>query len=674
MKHKLGLIGFSYLAGLICAAFFKSQSVFILSLILLSLFVLFQILKKKTAAVALFTAFAATVVCGVYTCIFYIPLIAKDGETVYIDGIIAEYTEYPGDRASYIIKTKIDGIDATITLFSSDISCKTGDGISFTGKLSSAKNNTSFSEESYYRSKGIFMKAAAVSELVTTPSAFTAENAIIDFSNHIGYKIKNMLPGDEGSFLKAVFLGDKSDLPHDLSNNIKRAGISHFTAISGLHLTVAAHILMLLISLTPLKNHRYIKFLVLSFIILLFTVFFRLSVSVLRSGIMLIIYYGAEPFMRKGSTFNSMGAAILAITLFQPYACHDPALLMSLSGTFGIGVISPLFCKGLKKNSLYGIKTFLAGTFFATVSTFPFVCIFFNGFSAAGIMVNLLMYPLFIPVLVLMVLFVLSLGYGTFFLYPAGILARIMTDIINLTGSFRYSYFNISYDIMIPVLIISMIFIGLIYIVFRSRRETAAAFILSLCIIIGSSVVLNTADRDKTKLLMYSDGNDACVIVNSPEGVFVAASSDSPDIAEYIKDFMKTEFTDKITAIAVLRENRNNLQEFKNIPSEILMAPSLTDPQTYESRGMILLYKENRATIKTDDTSITISPAGDPVNDDINILYGYKKNLPELSGIVFCSSSRVNANDKGYTNIYFDTAEYLITKNGSLEPKKIFYM
>lgn len=672
MKHKLGLIGFSYLAGLICAEFFGTAliGVFVFAAVLLiSALVVFK-LRKAAAALALFTAFAAMCVHGIYTLTVYLPVTAYDGKTAEINGKITDVRYYGSDTAAYVIETDIDGIKAYINFFGEDNGGSIGDSVKFIGKLSVMTDNESFSEKSYYKSKGIFLSASPKGETeITENSGFNLKRTVSDYSDHIGNKMCALLTGDEGDLLKAMFLGDKSDLSRSLSDNIKRSGISHFTAVSGLHLTVVSHIILLLISLTPLKNHRYFKFIILSLLILLFTLFFKLSLSVIRAGIMLIVYYGSEPFMRKSSVINSMGIAALAVTLTNPYACTDAGLLLSLAGTFGVGAVSPLICNRLNKSRLTPIKNMAAASACAIFCTFPLSCIFFGGISVVGIVTNLLLYPLFIPALLCAALFAMTGGNGNALMFVSGLCAKAMIFIIELLGSFRYSYFTLDYSFVVPVSLLSVLFAVFTYLYFKDIRKTLRAAVISLCVMLSFTALSNLYYRDKASLAMYSDGNDACIIAKQEGSVFIAVSDDSQKLLDIIRDYIKSNFIDEVSVIKVISQSNNNLSEFRNIPCREFLPPDNTN-EVYSDK-ITLQSEQGRCRIKINGISVSLSPAKNPTDDGISVIYGYTGSIKDLNGIIFASSKRLYVSDENniYKNIYYDKASYIITDNGFLRNK-----
>lgn len=672
MKHKSGLIGFSYLAGLICALFITTAVSFILAAIMLIAAVVLSLNKKKILSVILFTVSAAMAVCSLYTLLCYSPLIKLSGETKEIKGTVTDFRSYSGDYAGYTVKTVIDSTEANITFFYNDCGCKIGDEITFTAKLSELTDNTNFAEKSYYRSKGIFLKAQSVKDFSITAQnrRFNIKALLTGYGDYIADKTKIYLPNEEGALLKAMFLGNKADLSDSLSNNIKRCGISHFTAVSGLHLTVISHILMLMLSLLPINKNRKVKFGFLIALILTFMLFFKLSMSVVRAGIMLIIFYGAEVFMRKGDPLCSMGIAILIITLVQPYACIDAGFLLSVAGTAGVAVISPYFCEKLKRTAFYGIKSAALSTLCATVTTFPLSCIFFGGFSAVGVFVNLLIYPFFFIALICMMLFTLSLGFGTGFLLPAGIMSKAMIFIINLTGSFKYSYFAFTDDTISALCVLAVIFTALIYFVFRSKRETVIAFILSCAVLTASVTVLSINGKDKSRLILYSDGDYPCVIVENDNERIICVGSDSPKIREYIRKYMENRFVDKLSAVIVLNENHNYLDYFKEISCDKLILPDENTESKINYGNMAVTKKEKSLIIDVKGISISVSPAKNPIDTDINIIYGYKKDFPKLKGIVMFSENRMYGESYEGINFYYEKSEFYITDKGVLEPLK----
>lgn len=54
---------------------------------------------------------------------------------------------------------------------------------------------------------------------------------------------------------------------------------------------------------------------------------------------MMLFAKTAPMFLRRADIMNSLCSAVLALTLFSPYAATDPALQMSALGVFGAAVL-----------------------------------------------------------------------------------------------------------------------------------------------------------------------------------------------------------------------------------------------------------------------------------------------------------------------------------------------
>lgn len=666
MKHKSGLIGFSYLGGLVCAAFFNHSLVFIPAAVFLAASLILLLLGKRFIAVIFFTAFLSVCAYGIYTAAVYLPAAALDGKTADISGEITEINRFSGDTASYVIKTKIGGRNTYITVFASDNGGKIGDNISFRGKVSLMTDSTVFSAKSFYKSKGVFLTAAPKGDVVINSGTVSIKGIICGYSEYIGERISDMLSGDEGGLIKAMFLGDKSGLSDYLSYNIKRAGISHFTAVSGMHLTIITHIILLIISTAALKRRRYFKFGVLMLLILIFTVFFKMSVSVVRSGIMLILYYGSEAFMRKSSPINSMGFAALIITLFNPYACTDPALLLSLAGTFGVSVAAPVICGLLpKRDRFYGLKSGIVASLCAVLCTFPLSFIFFGGFSTVGVLTNLLIYPLALPAILCTALFAATGGISGGLMFIAGLCAKGMILIINFLGELKYSYFKISYGFIAPIAFAAVLFAVVVYKRFYSIKRTLMAVVLSIAILLSMSAGCMLYDREKGVIAMYSDGNDACVIIKRGGNILAVLTDDTQRLTEKVRQYAKESFIDELSAVCLLNSSNNN-DALKGLSYAEFIPPD-TEKEIWGD-GITMTVTKGKCKISIDGFSVTVSHVSQPKDDMIAILYGYKQDIPKLSGLTFCSCKRNVPENNEFYNFYYNSAEYIITDKGHLQP------
>ena len=670
MKCKSAVIGFSYLFGLICASFLFTEVSLIVGPVLIIAGIILFLAKKRTYGVSLLIAGTAVAVFAVYTLLVYDPLVKLDGEKVTITGTVSEVSRYGSDNAAYEIDTELNGVKTTISLYGTDTDAECGDIIIFDATLSVLKNNANFAEESYYKAKGIFLKAYAQGEISVSDGGFNLKGEISKFSDYIGERISLYLPNEEGEIIKAMFLGDKSGLSQQLKTNIKRSGISHFAAVSGQHLTIITHMIMLLLGLTPLRNCRKIKFLLLAAIILCFMVFFRLSASVVRSGIMLIIFYGGEPLMRKSNTLNSMGLAALIIVLFNPYTCLDTGFLLSLAGTFGIGVIAPYICKRIKPSSIKPALDAAAGAFSASLTTFPLTAVFFGGVSLVGILTSLVLQLLFVPILVCMVFFTFLGGSGSGFMYIAGLCAKLMKELINIFGGLEYSYFPLDYWFVPAVTVISVIFITFVWLSTRSASYTSKSIGIAVCTMAFMITAWHYQNDDKIFVELYSDGSNACLFVRTSNVSFIIASDDSEKIINRIEEYGQNNFLDQFSVICLLDSGNNNTGAIEAFNAQHTVLPAEGNGNFYRF-GQLVLYKyDGYAIMEIAGTEIAVSKISQPIEADISVFYGYKKNIPDVaSGYQFFASRRIIPEKENQVNFFYSAADYIFSGDGTFTDK-----
>lgn len=671
MKHKSAIMGFSYLTGLICASFlsFAAAYLFCTAFIILAV-LLFQFKKKIPEAVP-----AATLVIGIgfgvfgiYNQIFCEPVLNLNGQSHEITSTVIKKSTPSNDMAGYVLETKLNGITTQISLYGSDCDADYGDKLIFKGKLNTFKDNTVFSEESYYSSKGILLKVTAQSDIIVEKTQnHSFSYYIYEFNDYIKSEIMRVMPGDSGGLLCAVFLGDSSNLSTDLKENIKRAGISHYASVSGLHMTIITHIFMLFINLTPLKKKTRLKFILLAADITMFVFFFKLSTSVIRSGIMLLIYYCGSLFKRKGSTVNSLGFALLCILIFSPYACRDSGLLLSITGTFGIGVVSPVICNKFKSNKLNSIRELLIGTVCANFCTLPLTAVFFKGFSVVSPISNIVLQLFFMFALVAMIIFMLFGGFLTLPLFIAGIMSKLMVFTINILGNLKYSYVPLEYNFILPWSGLAALFMLVIYRIFKSISYTIKSAVITVFTLIGLISTHNFLSIGDMEIAIYSDGKTGVVAVKSYPDCVIISTGDSVEAAAFSKSFLRNNFIENASFLCILENSKNSMKFFEEIPSDIFITPN-AEKASFDINDKLKIYYENNEAIIDysgyiiNVTSVkTVSKAS-----DLLILYDYKMKIPdeilsECKKIIYVDK-KMNAENPNEKNAFYDKVllNYLI--------------
>ncbi len=72
------------------------------------------------------------------------------------------------------------------------------------------------------------------------PAGIAAHRAVADLRRSIAGRISKIAPGATGALITALITGERSQLPAATTDNLRRAGLAHLLAISGLHMSLIA--------------------------------------------------------------------------------------------------------------------------------------------------------------------------------------------------------------------------------------------------------------------------------------------------------------------------------------------------------------------------------------------------------------------------------------------------
>lgn len=221
----------------------------------------------------------------------------------------------------------------------------------------------------------------------------------------------------------ALLTGESSGIDEGLLENVRRGGIAHIFAVSGLHIGALYAFLRLLIVKTGLKRgSKTTRFLFVAFILLFYSGVCGFSPSVLRAAIMCLATYLAELFGTKSDPLERLGFAALIVLLLDPASLFAIGFQLSFAAAAGILVFSrtlgdvmlapvlALSARGdrggenlsreeiAEKRLLFRFLQpaigLLAVTLSAQIATAPFQLNAFGYLSGWGLLLNVLIVPL----------------------------------------------------------------------------------------------------------------------------------------------------------------------------------------------------------------------------------------------------------------------------------------
>ncbi len=548
MVRKMAKIGFSYLLGLFSASLFLSSKVcFFIGITLFVITVSYLIIHGHKKKLGICVCVISFTVGAMFYSLFDLSVmknvICYDCKDVHIDGRIVSYSDYNGDNTSYTVKGKIDNtMNATVIFFSDSTNCRIGDYVSIDGKAATIKNSFKFNTGSYYKAKGIYLQIGTVKNFsLIYDNSFSIQRIVNNYHEYIFSEMRKVMQNDELSVTSAILFGDKSGISSNEKTLMYRAGIGHIMAVSGVHLSVVCSFFWLILSWFPINNK--LKFFILLIPLGAFILLAGMSNSVMRAAIMIILVYSSELFKRKSDTLNSLGIAVILLTIGCPYAVRDASFLLSVGGVFGIGVVAPIIIKAIedavqsrrpeipeemqgdvKKFKLSKTIKLIISSICTTIVIFPISFLFFDEISIISPLSNLILMPICTFILIIGVIVTLT-GAVSFIAFPllkiCGICCKFVLIISKFIGSIRFGYIPLGYDFVKYVIIVCLIIIVLGAIIMRNVKQITilSVFMLSFSMLVIS--VYKYIPDNKTSIVVLKEKSASVMIIHDKKSASV---------------------------------------------------------------------------------------------------------------------------------------------------------
>jgi len=208
--------------------------------------------------------------------------------------------------------------------------------------------------------------------------------------------VRAALPSREAALMSGLLFGTRSELPEDIKESFRAAGVFHLLAVSGGN--VAMLVVPLLAGLQFLRLGKRAASGVAIGVVIFFVFLTGASPSVMRAGLMAVLVLLGDMLGRERDALNTLGIAALLLLVHSPALLFDLGFQLSVVATLGIMLyarriqerLTPPFLR------LFGphLGTWLAGglsvTFAAQVMVEPLSLHQFGMFSAIAPLANLL--------------------------------------------------------------------------------------------------------------------------------------------------------------------------------------------------------------------------------------------------------------------------------------------
>ncbi|MGM9642111.1 MAG: ComEC/Rec2 family competence protein [Eubacteriales bacterium] len=462
------------------------------------------------------------------------------GEDRYIHATVRERRSYSDFYSVYTVKlNSIDGnaCDALAVLnceYNSDLQV----GYEFVLRRASIAYVPELSPDYAISpvSENIFLSVDSVSPddcIILSEDNYTASDRLRSLNSFLSAKLRHEIGGEEGRLAAAMLLGDRSALSLQTRRDFARSGLSHYLAVSGLHVSIIICIVAFLLMHLRIKK-IYIN-LLLAVFALLYLLLLGFPVSAVRSVVMLALVFMAYSMGDNADPLNSLGIAAALIVLISPTSVFDAGFILSFAATAGIVCFMPILNSALNKlfrktekqkrpklkAVLKSVLGFVFGTLISTSaalsltllpSAFIFgeisVMCFYSNFAAAFVGAPLLGSTLFY----LLLGNIPYVGEGLIFVIRT--CARYLIDLTARLSETKGALISLtSKHATVIVLTFSLLIYVFLVVKFKNKKSLIALPLAYPLVLVALVISANSGFAAKPEITFLATGRDECALV-----------------------------------------------------------------------------------------------------------------------------------------------------------------
>jgi competence protein ComEC len=541
-----------------------SIALFLFLLILFTLWVLSLVLKRRAASTTI--VMVLFFFLGIFSIHSYLhhPLPPSHiSHFIGFDGISLEGTLYRPPEESHgrtqlrvqsqkvILSNRHVPVEGRLLIFLKEKrpSLQVGDHLRFRCRLlrpHGFHNPGGFSYERYLAFERIHTIGFLIEEKdwvkIGEGSPYTPPRLIEKMRDHIRSFLERETHTLSSGILKALVLGERGDIPDEITEQFTAAGIAHLLAISGDHLGIVA-LLSFSLFLWILKRS---EFLLLSFsvkkwaagltipFILLYTFIAGGGISVIRATIMVITFFLSILFNRERNLLHTLALAAFLILLFSPPSLFDASFQLSFLAVLSILYLVPRLLAwreeeeilpskviSLKRHLWTYLKISLVVTAVAILGTAPFVALHFNRISLVGFLTNLLFVPwvgfLIVPLsLIASLLSFLFNPLAALLIQINDLMTLILLKAVALSASVPYASYFVSTPTAFEIILSYLLLLALAHL---QKGKTVKYLFLGLCLVFALDLAFwntRTWSRKNLSITFLDVGQGDAILLEFP--------------------------------------------------------------------------------------------------------------------------------------------------------------
>jgi len=296
-----------------------------------------------------------------------------------------------------------------------------GDSVSFKGRIrltTNFKNPAGFDYRRYMAYQGIWATASTNGKsllVVAKKPPGVLRNFLNKGRRSFSDLVENSADSEAQAVLKALVIGDRSQISPQTRQRFNRAGVGHLLAISGLHIGIVAAAAFFFfhkvtVRVKPLLWRAWTRktAAVLSLVpVIAYGLLAGMSPSTQRAVIMVTVFLMTFIFQKEQDSMNTLALAALVILMTDPPSLFSISFQLSFTAVLAIvygfdrmrnrpAGQPPIQPPRDTRRSRFTTKaaSFFMVSLFAVCGSLPLAAYYFNQISLVGLAANMVVVPL----------------------------------------------------------------------------------------------------------------------------------------------------------------------------------------------------------------------------------------------------------------------------------------
>ncbi len=251
------------------------------------------------------------------------------------------------------------------------------------------RNEGGMDYRAYCLSQGIvaLAKAKGAASIVDAPAGLYGN--LLNLRDTSTQILIRLMGQENGALAAGMLHGAVTDIPEETLDAFRVSGIAHLLSVSGLHVSLLAGMLLLL-----LRRVRPVpQLLLISAALLFYCAFCAFAPATLRAALMTFCLLFSRVCNRRNDPLSALSFSFLLLLLISPFALFSVGFQLSYTAVLGILLLYPTL-----NDSMHSLprtlKEPLALSISASVSTLPVSAAVFGTMPVLSIPANILVVPL----------------------------------------------------------------------------------------------------------------------------------------------------------------------------------------------------------------------------------------------------------------------------------------